>query len=125
MTNNVVETVIGAVVLVVALMFVLFAYRSADVTPSDGYELMARFDRVDGLTVGSDVRMSGIKIGTVTDETLDTKTFLAVVKVNISADLQVPDDSSIKISSDGLLGDTYLSLEPGGSEDVLAPGDEI
>ena len=65
MSNNIVETVIGAVVIGIAAMFLLFAYRTADIAPSSGYELIAKFDRVDGVNVGADVRLSGIKIGTV------------------------------------------------------------
>ena len=70
MTTKVVETLIGAIVLIVAVFFVAFAYQSTGGTISNvGYELTARFTRVDGLATGSDVRMSGIKVGTVIDQT--------------------------------------------------------
>ena len=125
MGNNIVETLIGAVVLVIAVFFVIFAYTSTGVGPTTGYELSARFTRIDGLSVGSDVRMSGIKVGTVVEQTLDRETFDALVIFSIKDDVKVPDDSAVKITSDGLLGDSYMSLEPGGSDVYLAAGEEL
>lgn len=125
MNNNIVETLIGAVVLAIAAFFVVFAYSTAGVTPEGGYRLVAKFERVDGLVPGADVRLSGIKVGAVTDQHLEPETFLAVVTMSLNDDVKVPEDSAVKISSDGLLGDTYLSIEPGGSEDMLEPGGEI
>ncbi len=125
MGNNIVETLIGAVVLVIAVFFVIFAYTSTGVGPTTGYELSARFTRVDGLSVGSDVRMSGIKVGTVVEQSLDRETFDALVIFNVKDDVKVPDDTAVKITSDGLLGDSYVSLEPGGSETYLAAGEEL
>ena len=91
----------------------------------EGYSLTAKFDKVDGVKVGSDVMLAGIKVGTVTDESLDTKEYLAVLQLSLASDVQLPDDSVIKIASDGLLGGKYLSIDPGGSEDYLEAGDEI
>ena len=125
MGNNIVETLIGAVVLVVAVFFVIFAYTATGVGPTTGYELSARFTRVDGLSVGSDVRMSGIKVGTVVEQSLDRETFDALVIFNVKDDVKIPDDTAVKITSDGLLGDSYVSLEPGGSDTFLAAGEEL
>jgi phospholipid/cholesterol/gamma-HCH transport system substrate-binding protein len=125
MSGNVVETLIGAVVLVVAGFFLYFSYDKADVGTVEGYSLTAKFDKVDGVKVGSDVMLAGIKVGTVTDESLDTKEYLAVLKISLASNVQLPDDSAIKIASDGLLGGKYLSIDPGGSEDYLEAGDEI
>jgi phospholipid/cholesterol/gamma-HCH transport system substrate-binding protein len=125
MNGNLVETLIGAVVLVVAGFFLFFAYSTADVRSPDGYPLLAKFDRVDGLSVGSDVRMSGIKIGSVVSQELDKQTFVAVVRMNIDSDVELPTDTSAKIASEGLLGGNYLSLEPGADEAVLESGGEI
>jgi phospholipid/cholesterol/gamma-HCH transport system substrate-binding protein len=125
MSGNVVETLIGAVVLVVAAVFLLFAYSTAGVRSIGGYELVAKFDRVDGLAVGSDVRISGIKVGTITGETLDAKTYQAVVHFSVQPDLQLPDDSSAKVASQGLLGGNYLSLEVGASDKMLKPGEQV
>jgi phospholipid/cholesterol/gamma-HCH transport system substrate-binding protein len=125
MSGNVVETLIGALVLAVTAVFLVFAYSTAGVRSLNGYELVAKFDRVDGLTVGGDVRLSGIKIGAVTATTLDPKTYQAVVYFSVQPDVKLPDDSSVKIASQGLLGGNYLSLEPGGSEKYLKAGDQL
>ncbi len=125
MANNMVETLVGAIVIVVAGAFLFFAYTTADVGDVAGYTVTADFDSVDGLTVGSDVRMSGIKIGTVTSQELDPNTYLARVAMAIDPKVQLPDDSSIKITAEGLLGGNYLSIEPGGSEDLIADGGRI
>jgi phospholipid/cholesterol/gamma-HCH transport system substrate-binding protein len=123
MSSNIVETVIGAVVLAFAAIFLVFAYRTADVGPSGGgINVTAAFDNVDGLTVGSDVRMSGIKIGAITSQMLDLKTYRAVISISLNEDIKLPEDSSAKITSDGLLGSNYLALQPGGSDDMLKDG---
>lgn len=126
MGNNIVETIIGAVVLAFATIFLVFAYRTADLgTDGDGLQLTARFDQVDGLQVGSDVRLSGIKVGTVVSQELDTETFQAIVKISIEETIELPDDTAAKIASESLLGGSFLDLEPGGSEDILEEGGEI
>ena len=126
MSSNIVETVIGAVVLAFATIFLVFAYRTADVnTGSNGIVLTAAFDNVDGLNVGSDVRMSGIKVGAITAQTLDPKTYRAVLKISIDEDIKLPEDSSAKITSSSLLGNNYLQLSPGGSDDMLKDGGTI
>ncbi len=125
MGNNIVETLTGTVVLFFAGFFMFYAYSTADIGRVDGYRVVAQFDRVDGLASGSDVRMAGIKIGTVTKQNLDPETYLARIEMVIESDIALPDDTSAKITSDGLLGDNYISLDPGGSFDMLAEGDEI
>lgn len=125
MGGNLVETLIGAAVLAVAGIFVAFGYSTSSITSDGGFRLIAKFNRVDGLTLGSDVRVSGIKVGTVIDQRLDPNTYQAVIELDIHQGVQLPDDSSAKITSEGLLGATYLSLEAGGSEDYLQSGDEI
>lgn len=125
MANNVLETVIGAVVIAIAAIFVVFMYQAADIAPSGGYPLVAKFDKVDGLNVGADVRMSGIRIGSVISTELEQPSLLAVVNVNIREGVGIPDDSAIRILSDGLMGDTYLAVEPGGGIDNLASGGQF
>jgi phospholipid/cholesterol/gamma-HCH transport system substrate-binding protein len=125
MKDNLVETLVGAAVLVVAGLFVIYGYSVTESDSADGYNLTAQFDRVDGLTVGSDVRMSGIKIGTVTQLALDPQSYYANAEFIISGEIELPEDTSAKITSEGLLGGNYVSLSPGGSEDMLAQGDEI
>jgi phospholipid/cholesterol/gamma-HCH transport system substrate-binding protein len=125
MQNNTVETLIGAVVVVVAATFLFFAYTSTNSAVVNSYELDAKFQRVDGLNVGTDVRLSGIKIGSVSALTLDPKTYQATVHLNIRNDVKLPDDSSIMVTSTGLLGNSYLSVSPGGSDTMLAAGSSI
>jgi phospholipid/cholesterol/gamma-HCH transport system substrate-binding protein len=125
MTRNLLETLLGAIVLLVAIVFLVFAYSATQLGNGSGYELVARFDRVDGLAPGSDVRISGIKVGTVTAQTLDPATYRAEVRFTMREDVELPADTSAAVVSDGLLGGKYLSLVPGGDIEMLAPGDEI
>lgn len=126
MKDNLVETLIGAAVLLVAGLFFMFAYSSANVsTGTDTINLTARFQNATGITPGTDVRMAGIKIGTVTGTTLDSASYMAVVQFSVDKDIELPEDSSLSIASEGLLGGSYLSLEPGGAFDMLADGDEV
>ncbi|MGB0921232.1 MAG: outer membrane lipid asymmetry maintenance protein MlaD [Alphaproteobacteria bacterium] len=125
MENRLVETLIGASVLAVAALFFAFAYSSADVQSGNGYNLIARFDNAGGVTPGTDISVSGIKVGTVTKVALNPDTYRAEVTLNITSDIELPDDTSIKVTSDGLLGGSYLALEPGGGLDMLQDGDEI
>jgi phospholipid/cholesterol/gamma-HCH transport system substrate-binding protein len=123
--NNTVETLIGAVVVVIAVAFLVFAYSSTSAGGFSGYPLEARFSSADGITAGTDVRLHGIKIGSVSSVDLDPKTYLAVVHLNIRSQVPIPDDSAIKVTSSGLLGNAYLSIQPGGSLKNLASGGQI
>jgi phospholipid/cholesterol/gamma-HCH transport system substrate-binding protein len=126
MKTNLVETAVGAVVIVIAAAFFIFAYTTSGIgRGSGGYELVAEFDNADGIGIGSDVRMSGVKIGTVTSQELDTMTYQAVLTISIDPTLKLPDDSSAKVTSEGLLGSKFVALEPGGSADMLQNGDRI
>ena len=125
MGGKLLETLIGAVVLLVAVGFLGFVWSSTEVGTVQGYELVAKFDRVDGLGIGSDVRLAGIKVGTVVDQELEHETYLAVVRMSVDPAVQIPTDSSAKIASNGLLGDKYLSLAPGAEEKLLQPGGVI
>lgn len=125
MKDNLVETIIGAVVIAISVVFVGYGYSVSDSGDGTGVTIRAEFDRVDGLIVGSDVRLSGIKIGTVSSLDLDPATYFAVVNMFVRPDIELPEDTSAKITSEGLLGGNYVSITPGGSEDMLADGDEI
>jgi phospholipid/cholesterol/gamma-HCH transport system substrate-binding protein len=123
--NHTVETLIGAIVVAVAVGFLYYAYTGANAAALGGYDVAAKFQRVDGLNVGTDVRLSGIKIGSVSSLTLDPRTYQATVHLNIRGDVKLPDDSSIMVTSTGLLGNSYLSVSPGGSDRMLSPGGRI
>src|ERR1700722_9599892 len=115
----------GAVVLVVAAVFLFFAYSTSQVTSVSGYPLTARFNRVEGLRDGGDVKVSGIKVGSIVSQTLDPKTFVAVVKISVDPSIKLPVDTVATISSSGLFGDKFLALEPGNEDAVIPPGGQI
>ena len=123
--NNTVETLIGAIVVGVAAVFLYFAYTSTGSGSVSGYEVKASFSSADGIAPGTDVRLHGIKIGTVTTLSLDPKTYYAIVHMNIANEYHVPDDSSVKITSSGILGSSYLAIQPGGSLTMVANGGEL
>jgi len=129
MHRNVIETVMGAVVLAVALLFLGFAYTSANLSSASGYKLKAQFDQADGVNAGTDVRIGGVKVGTVTSVTLNPETYLADVELSIDPSIKLSQDTAAAISSDGLLGGRSLSLSPGGRPDDpngwLKDGDTI
>jgi phospholipid/cholesterol/gamma-HCH transport system substrate-binding protein len=125
MSRNAVETVMGAVVLVVAGFFLFFAYTTSQVRAVTGYDLTARFNRVEGLRDGSDVRISGIRVGSVISQNLDPKTFVAVVRLSIEPSVKLPVDTVAAITSSGLFGDNYVSLEPGNEDETIKPGGQI
>lgn len=126
MRSNLVETITGAVVVAIAVIFFVFAYQTAGVgTGRDGYVLKARFGEIGGLVTGGDVRLSGIKVGTILGEELDTSDFSAVVTMAIREDLTLPADTSAKIATEGLLGGQHIALVPGVAEEKLAEGDII
>ncbi len=119
------ETILGAVVVVAAVGFFAFAAAQAGQnTTGGGYDLRASFQRVDGVGVGSDVRISGVKVGVVRSVTLDPATYNAVLTLSVNNGVEVLDDSTARVATDGLLGGGYVSIEPAGM-DVLPAGGEI
>jgi phospholipid/cholesterol/gamma-HCH transport system substrate-binding protein len=125
MRNNIVETIMGAIVLIVTGSFLYFAFNHSKASSSAGYMLTAKFDKIDGLSIGGDVKISGINVGVITGYRLDPETFMAVIEMKINSSIKLPDDTFAKITSEGLLGGNYLVLDPGGSDEYLSEGDEI
>ena len=127
MRRNMIETVMGGVVLLVAVAFVVFAFRSASLSNAgrDGYHVTVEFSDASGLNAGTDVRMAGVKIGTVVDQRLNPDTYFAEVTLGISEAVRLPSDTSARIIPDGLLGGNYVALEPGGADDYIAHGGKI
>ena len=123
MNKKPVETIMGLVVLLVAVLFLLFAYRVSDLQVVKGYELNAKFLKVGGLNVGSDVRINGIKIGTVTAQKLSSEDYMVNVTMSISPDIKLPTDSTISITNDGLMGNKFVKIEPGKAQTFLNNGD--
>ncbi|MEE8532395.1 MAG: outer membrane lipid asymmetry maintenance protein MlaD [Alphaproteobacteria bacterium] len=125
MGKTLLETLIGAVVLVVAIAFITMAYTRSDVKTVKGYTVLAQFTAIDGLNVGDDVRISGIKVGSVTDQTLDYDYFRAIVHMSIDPAVELPEDTTAAVVSEGLLGGKYVALEPGGDDELITDGGEI
>ncbi len=127
MNKGYLETVVGFLVLLVAAVFAINAYIGAGISKEElgGYEVNVSFDRIDGLSVGGEVRISGLKVGVVSDAKIDPETYQAKVELNIEDDIKIPDDSSAEIVSAGLLGDKYIALVPGGSEEFIKAGGKI
>lgn len=120
------EIAVGGIVLAAAVGFVLYMGQTAGFSGgSGGYPLTASFRSIEGVTVGTDVRLAGVKIGSVTDISLNPETFRADAEISVINGVNLPDDSSIVISSEGLLGGNFVELLPGGSPFNLAAGDEI
>ncbi len=125
MGRNAIETVMGAVVLAVAGMFVFFAYSTAELQSVRGYDVSAAFYKIGGLNAGGDVRISGIKVGTVTSYDLDPETFDAVVRMSIAPHIKLPIDTVASIASEGILGGKYVRLEPGNEKTFIEDGGVI
>ena len=124
-SNNTVETIIGAIVVAIAAVFLWYTYTTTNSGSLGGYEITARMPRVDGIATGTDVRLSGIKIGAVDALILDPKTYLVTLHMSVRSDIPIPDDSSLMVTSSGLLGGSYLSITPGGEDKMLPPGGAI
>lgn len=117
------EIVTGGVVLAVAAAFLVYLNLASAGSASDGYELTASFSRVDGVSPGDDVRLVGVRVGSVSGVEIDYENYRARIRLSIDESAVIPDDSVAEIRSDGLLGGAYVSILPGASEVYLAPGE--
>lgn len=125
MRNNLFETIVGTFVLICAIYFFVFSFQKSGVSNKDSYQLIAEFEDIGDLSNGGDVKISGVKIGTIDSQTLNPENYRAVLKLNINKDIKLSSDSSAKIVSSGLLGGKFISIEPGADEELLKNGDLI
>ncbi len=126
MREQLVETVVGLLVLIAAGFFVAYTMQTVgEGQGRDDYTLLAKFGSVGGINAGSDVRMAGVKVGVINEISLDKVSFDARVSMSIRAGIPVPEDSVARITTDGLLGSAYISIDPGAEEDLLKPGAEF
>ena len=126
MKNSTVETLIGAAVIFIAAAFFFFAYQTSGKGHASGaYRVSAEFDNAEGVSVGTDVRVAGVKIGSVVDFTLNPENFQANVVMELDPKVKLTDDATAKVSAEGLLGSKFIALEQGGSEALLADGGVI
>jgi len=125
MKRNIIETVLGAIVLLVAGAFLLYGSSATDAGEVSGYTVVAKFNEVGALKKGDDVRIGGVKVGSVEDVTLDPKTYRANASLSIMDDIKIPADSSARISSEGLMGGAYVAIDVGGDDDTIDRGGSI
>lgn len=126
MAENVTEVLTGAGVLAVAVAFAAYAGLGQGIGRSQGgYDLTASFRSVDGISVGTDVRLAGVKVGSVTKLDLNPESYYADATFTVRDGIAIPDDSTVLISSEGLLGGNFVEIQPGGSPEMLAAGGEI
>ena len=124
-SHNYFDFLVGTIVLIFAIGFFTYSFKSSKISSSAGYALFAKFDNADGITIGSDIKISGIKVGSIVEQNLDEKTSKANLKMNIASNVKIPADSSAKIVSEGLLGAKYIAISIGGDEENLKNGQEI
>ena len=126
MSENKTEVFVGGAVVTLAIFFSFYLFQTVGLSTGSGnYPIYASFRSVEGVRVGTDVRLAGVKIGAVTQIDLDSVTYEAKSTLSIERDIKIPDDSSLTISSEGLLGGNFVEVVPGMSEDYLQSGDEI
>ncbi|MCB1364900.1 MAG: outer membrane lipid asymmetry maintenance protein MlaD [Rhodobacteraceae bacterium] len=127
MSYNTTEVLVGGAVLAAAVAFAVYAGQATGLSGAggDSYRLTASFRSLEGVGVGTDVRLAGVKIGTVTGVELNPQTYRADTTVSVSGEIEIPDDSAIVVSSEGLLGGNFVEIVPGGSPFYFSPGDEI
>lgn len=125
-SHSLFETLLGAFILILSVFLLGYSYMKTSYAGSqDGYTIIAKFSRVDGMSIGADVRISGVKVGKIQDLVLDSKTYLAQAVLKINKDIKIPKDSSAEIVGEGLLGAKYLSISVGNSDVLLKEGERI
>ena len=126
MSHNTTEVLVGGAVLAAVIAFAVYAGQATGLSSrTPGYELAASFRSLEGVSVGTDVRLAGVKIGTVTDVGLNPETYRADTKFSVADGIEIPDDSAVVVSSEGLLGGNFVEIMPGGSLFYFEPGDEV
>ena len=119
------ETAVGALVIVIAVIFAIFTFKVTDYGRETGYLLFAEFNHVGSIKTGSDVRVGGIPVGRVTELSLNPETFKARISLDIESKYNFPLDTAGTIGSEGLLGGSFVEIVPGGMDGNLQPNDEI
>ncbi|MCT4635773.1 MAG: outer membrane lipid asymmetry maintenance protein MlaD [Rickettsiales bacterium] len=127
MNKNMIETITGALILGIAAWFLMFFMdqNTGVSVAGNHYNLTAKFEQADGIAVGTPVKIGGVKVGVITDQELDPRTYFAVIKMSLNDKIKVPTDSIAKISSEGLIGGKYLSIVPGADDNMINKNGEI
>ena len=126
MKNNLLETIVGSIVLLIAILFILFSFKVININSnkSQSYDVYAEFDNIEGINIGSDVKISGIKIGAVSDIKIN-KNYKAYLTLNLSKEYSIPNDSIFKISTSGLIGNKFIDVKIGSSDEYIANKDTV
>ena len=127
MKINFIDAFLGFLVLLLTGLFLIYMYITIDSKffKSDGFQLQARFDNIDGIVAGSKVKLSGVNIGTVKSISLEPEDFYALITMNFDKQFNFPDDTEASVQLEGLLGGSYISILPGGSDVILLNDQEI
>ena len=126
MSENHLEIAGGGVVLALAVGFAVFLAQSTGLSgSSSSYPISASFRSAEGISVGTDIRLAGVKIGTISDLKLNSETYRAESILSVRNDVRIPDDSALAVAAEGLLGGSFVEVIPGASLDYLEAGDEI
>ncbi|MDA9231464.1 outer membrane lipid asymmetry maintenance protein MlaD [Rickettsiales bacterium] len=125
MKNSLFELIVGTAILAIAVYFFIFSFQKADLSRPNSYKIIAEFDDIGGVSNGSDVKISGVKVGIVNSQKLNNDNYRAILVLNINNDIKLPTDSSAKIMSASLLGGKFVGIEPGADEDSLSDGERI
>jgi phospholipid/cholesterol/gamma-HCH transport system substrate-binding protein len=124
--KNVLEIILGAFVLFTAVSFLIFSFRHSSLNQnSSNFTIFAEFTSADGLKIGSDVRIAGVKVGSISEIKLNVNNFLAIASIELAENLNIPDDSEAIIITEGLIGQKYVSLNIGGSPLYFDNGDTL
>ncbi len=125
MKKNPIETILGFLVLILACLFLFFACSKIDTKAISGYTVVANFAKVGGLGAGADVRIAGLKVGSVLKTELDQDDYTVNVYLSIDSRIKLPIDTLAAIADSGIMGDKYVRLEPGKAKAVLNEGDKL
>lgn len=119
------EILVGALVLLIGYAFVHTSYSSSKVKTVTGYSLNLRFHKIGTIKDGAEVKIAGVTVGRVSGMNLDRDSYEVVMQITVPPDLKLPKDTKAAITTDGLLGNKYVKIEPGQSKEMLKPGDSI
>ena len=126
--NGLIEILVGGVVFFIALVFIIYAISTTTLNKhfsESAFSVEASFQSVEGIQIGSDVLLAGVKVGSVSRIRLNKKTFQAIITLSLFENYQLPEDTEAVIASDGLLGGKFVLLNVGGSDIILNNGDEL
>ena len=127
MKKSSIDLGVGIFVLIglVCVGYLTIRLGKMEVFEAEHYFLKARFQSVSGLKTGANIEIAGVPVGKVDSISLDLKEHVALVQLKLKKDVVLTDDVIASVKTAGLIGDKYIKLSPGGSDEILEPGDTI